>query len=181
MRVAGTLPYSWDWSLDRVNFTLPEDTQSLDRTWKIYEADFPASQANGATMLTIYQDGAGSGNYYIDGIQVEAKDGYKTTYCDGEEEGCEWNGEENASTSSRSVMSLAGGRIRNFETDYGFYVERMVSIGAGPVGFSTDGYATLPGGFVSNDKDEIREFVFAGKMWARRKQTDWVKEMKRVI
>jgi len=165
MRIAGTLPAAWDWSLDDAAWTVPTLVEAIDATWSLYECNFTAAQANGSVKLSVHQNGAGAGDFYIDGVQVEAKDGYYTTFCDGEQGGCEWNGAANASTSSRSAMSLAGGRIRDLQIDYGFYVERVASIGAGPVGLSVDGYATLPGGFVANDKDEVREFALAGKIW----------------
>ena len=166
MRIAGILPDAWGWSLDDATFNVPTlVTETIDSTWSIYECNFPAIEASASVKLSIHQNGAGNGDFYIDGVQVEAKDGYYTTYCDGEQEGCEWSGAVNASKSSRGAVSLAGGRIRDLQDDYGFYVERMVSIGTGPIALSTDSYAVLPGGYVSNEKDEVREFILAGKVW----------------
>lgn len=165
MRIAGTLPAAWDWSLDDAAWTVPTLVEAIDATWSLYECNFTAAQASASVKLSVHQNGAGAGDFYIDGVQVEAKDGYYTTFCDGEQEGCEWIGPANASRSSRSAVSLAGGRIRDLEDTYGLYIERVVSIGAGPISLSTDSYAVLPGGYVSNEKDEIREFVLAGKIW----------------
>ena len=165
MRIAGTLPAAWDWSLDDAAWTVPTLVEAIDATWDLYECNFTAAQANASVKLSVHQNGAGAGDFYIDGVQVEAKDGYYTTFCDGEQEGCEWIGPANASRSSRSAASLAGGRIRDLEDDYDLYIERMVSVGAGPISLSTDSYAVLPGGYVSSEKDGIREFVLAGKIW----------------
>ena len=98
LRVRGTLPAAWDWSLDDATYNAPTLIEAIDGDWDLYGFEFPAAQANGSTKLSIHQNGAGSGDFYLDGIQVEQKDDYHTTYCDGTQSGCEWNGAEHATT-----------------------------------------------------------------------------------
>ena len=73
MRVRGTLPTAWDWSLDDSTYTAPSSVDTLDSNWTVYGLSFVAGQANGSTTLYVRQNGAGSGDFYIDGIQAEAK------------------------------------------------------------------------------------------------------------
>src|SRR5574340_1376584 len=44
--------------------------------------------------------------FYVDCIQFENK-AYRTTFCDGEQPGCSWNGAKHNSTSTRSAQSRA--------------------------------------------------------------------------
>jgi hypothetical protein len=137
LRVRGTLPTYWDWSLD------------------------PAAEANGSTTLEIRQDGGGAGDFYVDGIQVEALS-YWTTYVDGDQQGCEWNGAEHASTSTRSASSRAGGRQRDFEDIYYFDVGGQLGTGTAPQSVVMDEYAILPGGELNTVKVHPRPLTLTG-------------------
>jgi hypothetical protein len=161
MRVLGTLPSAWDWSLDNANWTTPTALVVYGNGWTLYGAQFPAAQANASTTLRVHQNGAGGGNFYVDGIQVEALS-YWTTYADGAQEGCEWNGTEDASSSTRSALSRAGGRVREIEATYSFYIDRMIDVGANAVTLGIDSYSLLPGGEFDSLKQEVREFVLGG-------------------
>jgi hypothetical protein len=161
MRVLGTLPSAWDWSLDNANWTTPTALVVYGNGWTLYGAQFSAAQSNASTTLHVHQNGAGGGDFYVDGVQVEALS-YWTTYADGEQEGCEWNGEEDASSSDRSALSRAGGRVREIEATYSFYIDRMIDVGANSVGLSIDSYSLLPGGEFDSLKQEVREFVLGG-------------------
>ncbi|NIQ88765.1 MAG: hypothetical protein GWN93_06650 [Deltaproteobacteria bacterium] len=161
MRVAGTLPTAWDWSLDNATYTAPTLIEDIDGTWSLYGLQFPAAQANGSTLLYVRQNGAGAGDFNLDGIQVEQKT-YWTTFCDGTREGCEWNGAEHASTSTRSAVSRAGGRVRDLEDDYNFRIGSFISTGMPPVTNTVDSYAILPGGELNAIKIESRVFTLTG-------------------
>lgn len=162
LRVRGTLPTAWDWSLDGATYTAPTLLETLDDNWSLYGLEFPAAQANGSTSLHIYQNGAGSGDFYIDGVQVEQKDDYYTTYSDGDRRGCSWNGTEHASTSSRSAMSRAGGRIRDLEDDYSLQITDVIGMGAPPQTVTVDEFALLPGGELNSIKVHPRVFTLVG-------------------
>lgn len=165
LRVAGSLPPAWDWSLDNVNYRAPVLIESIDGDWDLYGLSFPAAQANGSTTLYIRQNGAGVGDFFIDGVQVEAKT-YWTTYCDGTQEGCKWNGAAHTVASTRSDQSRAGGRVLNLQSDFGFFVEEVVGVGAAPETISTRSYAILPGGELSGSKTESRNFTLIGRFIA---------------
>jgi hypothetical protein len=81
---------------------------------------------------------------YIDGLQVELQS-EATTYCDGDQPGCVWDGTNHASESSRPASTRLGGLIKDLEDDYGFPVERMLGVGATPMRSITTGRALLPG------------------------------------
>ena len=115
VRERGTLPSAWDWSLDDGTYTAPTAIE-MQGDWTLYGLSVPSAQANGSTTLYIRQNGAGSGDFYVDGVNVVEADHW-TTHIDGERPGCAWNGEEHASTSSRSGQSLAGGRVYDLTED----------------------------------------------------------------
>jgi hypothetical protein len=163
IRARGTLPAGWDWSLDNVAYTAPIAIKALDADWTVYGLQFSAAQANGSTALRIHQNGAGAGDFYIDGVQAEEKE-YWTTYCDGTQEGCEWDGAEHASASSRSGQSRAGGRIRDLTDDYGFGVADALGAGAAPQALGVDEYALLPGGELNSVKMQARPFTLVGPL-----------------
>ncbi len=151
MRVRGTLPAAWDWSLDDSTYTAPAVIETLDANWTLYGLAFVAGQANGSTALYVRQSGAGSGDFYIDAIQVEAKS-YWTTYADGDQDGCDWNGTDHDSSSDRSAQSRAGGRVQDMEDDYAFTIGNMAGFGNAPASLGIQEYALLPGGEVSGYK-----------------------------
>jgi len=161
LRVYGTLPASWDWSLDNATYAAPTLIETYGDGWYLYGHQFPAAQANGSTTLRVYQNGAGAGDFYVDAIQVEEKS-YWTYYADGDQKGCEWNGAEHASTSSRSALSRAGGRVYDLKADYHFGVVDAIGVGAPPQSNSVDGYAILPGGQLNSVKINPRVFTLVG-------------------
>lgn len=160
MRIRGTLPNAWDWSLDNVAYTTPTLIEVFG-DWTLYGLEFPAAQANASTTLYIHQNGAGAGDFNIDAVQVEAHD-YWTTYCDGDQEGCEWAAAAHASASSRSVLSRAGGRVREFSGEWQFHISGAPGTGMAPVSQNVDEFAILPGGEVQSFKIRPRTFSLIG-------------------
>ena len=69
----------------------------------------------------------GSSELWFDAVQLEKK-AYATTFCDGDQPGCEWTGTPHASTSERKHWST-GGRVRDLADDLSFYVEQMIGVG----------------------------------------------------
>jgi hypothetical protein len=165
LRVRGSLPPAWDLSLDNVNYAAPRLIEPIGDGWQLFGLAFPADQANGSTVLYIRQNGAGAGDFYLDGIQVEQKS-YWTTYCDGSQAGCDWAGPPNAATSIRSALSRAGGRLVDLYQEYGFFVEKVIGGGVPPQSLSVDSYAILPGGELNSVKTESRDFTIVGKFIA---------------
>lgn len=164
VRLRGTLPKELRFSIGP-NSKKAVFIEKIDDYWSLYGAFFSASASNGQTSVRISQFGAGSADFYVDGVQVEPL-GDPTTYIDGTQEGCEWNGAEHASTSSRSGESLAGGTPEDLYEQYKFFVERIVGAGAATQTLNTDSYALLPGGELNSIKVQSRQFTLIGKFIA---------------
>lgn len=134
--------------------------EKIDSNWDLYGASFEASLANGATTVEITD--TASGDFYIDGVQVEPQTVW-TTYIDGTQEGCAWLGTAHAAASERSGESRAGGVSYDFWEQYKFQVQKIVGAGASSHNLSIDSYAILPGGELNSDKIEPRDFNIIGK------------------
>jgi hypothetical protein len=100
---------------------------------------------------------------YIDAVQVEQQTSV-TTYCDGDQLGCEWNGAAHASTSTRSPLSRAGGTVVDFE-DLNFEIGGFFGAGMAGIVNNVDSYAILPGGELNSVKTPVRSFTLTG--WVR--------------
>lgn len=163
LRVSSTLPDSWDVSLDNTNYHEPALLEEIDTEWSLYGVEVPATQANGSTTLYIRQNGAGSGDFYVDGVQVEPSVSLTyTTYCDGTQEGCEWTGTPHASRSTRSAESRAGGIVYDLEDDYGLKITGFSGTGTAPLELFSDSYSQLPGGELNAIKTNSRVFTLTG-------------------
>lgn len=104
-------------------------------------------------------------SWFTDGINFVAAD-HATTYIDGDQPGCEWNGTKHASTSTRSAQSRAGGRVYDLDTTYGLKLGQLIGIGAAPQSPDYEEHALLPGGSVSGVKTHGRVFTLAGSMFS---------------
>jgi len=98
---------------------------------------------------------------YIDAADCVAAD-HETTHIDGDQNGCEWNGAEHNSTSTRSAQSRAGGRVYDLE-DYGFYPEGQVGTGMPPIELDVQELALLPGAVLAGAKARARQFAIPGR------------------
>lgn len=83
--------------------------------------------ASGAYELHLTTNSARAETFYADGAQVETSE--VTTYMDGDQPGCGWNGKRQASTSFRSDQWRGGGRIVDLDT-FGLRVVDHVGVGA---------------------------------------------------
>lgn len=163
-RMRGTLPVDTRFIIG-TGLKTPVLIEKIDDDWNLYGVQFNATETNGRTELRIIQQGNGIGDFYVDGVQVEPL-AYWTTYIDGTQEGCAWNGVEHASTSTRSGLSLAGGQVKDFYEDYGFLVEKVIGAGSPPQNVNVDEYAILPGGELNSIKVLPRDMSIVGKFIA---------------
>lgn len=163
-RIRGQLPNNLRFIIG-TGLKTPTLIEKIDDDWNLYGVQFNATETNGRTELRIIQQGNGIGDFYVDGVQVEPL-AYWTTYIDGTQEGCAWNGTEHASTSTRSGLSLAGGQVKDFYDDYGFLVEKVVGAGSPPQSVNIDDYAILPGGELNSIKVSPRDMSIVGKFIA---------------
>lgn len=112
--------------------------------------------------------------FYIDGVQVEAcaaGEVFVTTYIDGDQAGLvpsqyppayTWNGTPHASSSSRSGLTRAGGRVIRFK-DFGWLLTAIIGLGlATPQNVATE-YARLDGGFDDYTRKPSRQFSLMGR------------------
>jgi hypothetical protein len=95
-------------------------------------------------------------DFYIDGVQCENL-AYATTYVDGNQEGCKWNGNEHGSTSERDAQSRIGGRVYSLD-DYKFHIDEMPGIGMPPIEHLIQNQPLLPGALLRNIKVGPRIF-----------------------
>lgn len=85
----------------------------LPTRWTRYQITIPAAQANGSTALIVRN--TVNENWSIDSVQVEATNGYFTTYIDGDQgEGYRWAGLKHGSISTRKDDVRTGGRELTF-------------------------------------------------------------------
>lgn len=113
--------------------------------------------------------------FYLDGLQVEAcgSEGvFVTTYIDGDQLGLVpnqspapyvWSGTPHASTSTRSGLTRAGGRVMPFSL-YRFILIGIVGLGmAVPSNIATE-FAQLDGGQYQDTRKPSRQFTLAGRL-----------------
>lgn len=160
-RIRGQLPKELRFSIGN-NTKKAVFLEKIDDYWDLYGVLFYARESNAAVLARITQFGAGSADFYVDGIQVEPL-GDWTTYVDGTQDGCEWNGAEHASTSSRSGEYIGGGTPQDLYQEYKFFVTKIIGAGASTQTLNTDSYALLPGGELNSIKTESRQFTLIGK------------------
>ncbi len=97
--------------------------------------------------------------FYVDGAQMELKP-YATLYCDGDQDGCFWNGLYHASTSQRPANTRAGGRWVQLAGEEraaeDLYMTVAGGLGMAPIKNHIQSYALAPGAFFQNNKIETR-------------------------
>lgn len=97
--------------------------------------------------------------FYIDGAQMERKS-YPTTYCDGDQPGCRWNGLYHASTSQRAGDTREGGRwvqLAGAEREsQDLYMTVATGLGKAPITNNIHTFALEAGAYFQNKKIEAR-------------------------
>lgn len=115
-----------------------------------------------------------TGVFYVDGVQVEAK-AYPTTYCDGDQLGLLvgqqppaylWTGTVHASTSTRSALTRAGGKVVNIRTAYGFLLTGIIGLGMATPNNVSIPYTVLDGARYQRTTKPPRTFSLTGRFQA---------------
>jgi hypothetical protein len=155
MRIRGTLPAVWVWSLNGADLRAP-NLVSIEGDWTIYGYQFSAADSNASTKLYVMQSGAGAGDFYIGHIQVE-ENTYATTPITGDikgftDNGYYWNGAAHASSSTRSGQERKGGVAKDLLNDYNFKVLYGEGSGMPPITHHVQGMALLPGALFQGSK-----------------------------
>ena len=133
-------------------------TTSLGDGW--YRLDYTGTPTAGARQFGV-QVALSVADVYVDGFQLEAA-AYRTTYVDGDQPGCRWELGAHSSQSVRSAHSRAGGRVYDFDTDYGLELTDMSGVGMPPTAQIIDEYAIIAGGYAQGYKVGSRAFVVSG-------------------
>ena len=158
------IPYKAYFATTGAVLTGSETTFTGDGEWHRYTGTWACDSTASHRLYVTKDDDASTDKFYVDGVQVEAL-AYETTYCDGDQEPSSdysWSGIDHASTSARTAISRAGGRVKNLRDDYYFYVLNPTGIGSPPVtNYYTD-YALLTGSLFEHTKIHGRLFVLNG-------------------
>jgi len=109
------------------------------------------------------EESAVTRTFYVDGAQMERKP-YETSYCDGDQEKCRWDGILHASVSMRPDSTRAGGRWLelsgpNREAE-DLYMTTAGGLGVAPLSNITQLYALAPGSYHQGIKVNSRPITF---------------------
>lgn len=118
-------------------------------------------RAVGGDDLRVYIETAETAQeliFYVDGVQLEEQE-EATTYCDGEQQGCRWNGIFHASISERNAEEMSGGiwfPIREEGCTPDIYVTVISGFGVPPITLNRQRTASTPGSVFDSLKVEER-------------------------
>lgn len=97
--------------------------------------------------------------FYVDGAQLERK-ANPTTFCDGDQPGCIWNGLEDGSTSQRTAATRAGGMWVELagpqRESEDLYMTVIGGLGQAPITNNIQNFALAPGGYSQNHRIGMR-------------------------
>lgn len=143
-----------------VSIYIAPKTHMLTNTWQRISTTFMYRSADVTRFIRVEQEGAGTAEWYSDGLQLEAKP-YMTTYCDGNQEDCTWLAAVNASQSRRGGSTRKGGRHWNF-ADWKFRVNGIIGADAASLNTITTEYALTGGGYYQRSVAPPRAFSIVG-------------------
>lgn len=131
--------------------------------WTLLEAELVIT-SDGAGNIDITAGGTPTAGrkVHIDAVQIEAKTGYATTYCDGDQAGCVWSDKPHGSTSSRPATTRAGGKVLDLDSDLGFVVDDTTGAGVTRVNLITSNRSLLPGEEYQRTSVRSRLMTIAG-------------------
>jgi hypothetical protein len=133
-----------------------------DNMWTRIEA---TGRSTGSNDVRLYvesdKDLPQSITFYADGAQMERKS-YSTTYCDGEQPGCQWSGIFSNSKSSRSAYTREGGKWLDLNSHDDLYYTVIGGLGSAPIRANTQSYGDSPGSYYQNYKvlDRVLTILF---------------------
>ena len=113
-------------------------------------------------------DKARAVTFYVDGSQMEIKP-YATSYCDGSQDGCRWDGIDNGSLSIRDVYTRDGGKwtevVGDDPRNENIYATATTGFGFGTIINNLYDNTLFPGGEINNIKTDERtlSIVFHAK------------------
>lgn len=135
----------------------------LDDAWTRVDV---SGYSDGSNDLRIYVETdvrSQAITFYVDGVQLEQKP-YSTSFCDGDQGGCNWNGLFHSSSSSRSAYTRAGGKwvplAGPCRDNDNIYVTMTSGLGAPPISNQFQSLALEAGSIFQDTKMNSRQMVF---------------------
>jgi hypothetical protein len=125
-------------------------------TWQRYSVSYTENSSTNRRAGVVKRSSADTNIYYVDGLQAEV--GSLTTYLDGEQEGCYWQGVPHASPSTRSGTYRGGGSVIAL-ADLGLKPDEHLGIGMPPQEITALSYALLPGAEYQRSRAGERAFT----------------------
>lgn len=141
-----------------------EQAHPGDSAWHRLEVTATAATATTRNLRVIDTRAAGWTAVLIDGAQYEEGFSAATTYCDGDQDGCSWNGAAGLSTSTRDGRSGYGGVITSLE-DLGFYTKQLLGMGAPPVEARSLDPALSDGSIFQRMRNQARIITLVGVLF----------------
>ena len=133
-----------------------------DRWYRISVSGFSTGSDDLRLYVETDEKVATARTFYVDGAQLERKS-YPTTYCDGDQPGCRWNGLYHNSTSTRLGTTSEGGRwvqLAGEEREaQDLYMTVVSGMGLAPLTNNTQSFALAPGSYFQNTKINARTIV----------------------
>jgi hypothetical protein len=125
--------------------------------WGRLTLPFTPLVSTGYVFVMPANSGTVTGAIVVDGVQLE-NGTIATTYIDGDQPGCTWNGLPHASRSTRGRDVRSGGEVVRLD-DIGFTVDTSPGIGAPPFNTISQSYAQLDGGEFQRQRKAVRRFT----------------------
>ena len=115
--------------------------------------------STGSNDLRLYvetdEQVASARTFYVDGAQME-RHPYPTTYCDGDQPGCRWNGVAHNGTSQRDQFTRAGGRWVQLSGEereaQDLYMTVAGGLGAAPIFQNVQPFSLAPGSYLQSTR-----------------------------
>lgn len=129
--------------------------------WERQELTFTTGGSDTTVDVQVLVDQSTAHTFYADGWQLEAQ-AAASTYCDGDQPGCVWNGSKHGSTSARDGQSREGGEIINLNSDYDVIVRQQGGAGMPPVRNIQTDIGLQDGGLFQRTLTDPRTLVLEG-------------------
>jgi len=141
-----------------------EQAHPGDNLWHRVEVTATAATATVRSLRVIDTRTAAWTAVLIDGAQYEQGVVKASTHCDGDQDGCVWNGAAHLSTSTRDGRDGRGGAIVSLES-LGFYTTQMLGIGAPPVDVGSQESALGDGELFQRSRNKPRVLTLMGTIF----------------
>lgn len=130
--------------------------------WQRAEVTGYSTGSNDVRLYIETPDRVSALTFYVDGAQIE-RHPYSTTYCDGDQDGCSWDGTAHVSKSSRLASTREGGRWLDLagvcRESSDIYATVLTGFGDAPIESQVDIWTQEPGGFIQGTRARDRTVI----------------------